>query len=307
MRRELLVLCLLATALALAGCPSQRPSTAQGVGAPGGATAAQGKAATTASDTDTVMLYVPCGMIIPVRAVMDAFEKQTPGVKVRGVFDNSDVIVNRLVERHEKADLVMTPGNTEMSRLKAAGMLTAEPRHVASFELVVMVPKASALSISGPADLRQCKTIVSADPEINSIGASGKEALSRLGLWDALQPKLVLTKHAIDSHTIVAAGKADAGIAYRNCPLDTAPEKLSKSKVRIAFSFPPSSYTRQPCLVAKLKTSTSPSADKFLEFISSPEGMRLLAASGLTDTPAAGGKKAPGGQSRASAKGEPGA
>ena len=202
------------------------------------------------------------------------------------MFDNSDIIVDRLLKRGEKADLVMSPGHTEMDRLVQAGALDGqEPRVLGTFELVAIVPAANKLSIKSPEDLKRCNTIASPMPDVNSIGASGKEALTKLGLWDELQPRMVLTKHAIESHTIVASGKADAGIAYRNCPLETAPEKLSKSKVRVGFAFPADSYVRQPCLIARLKASTSPAAGKFLDFISSPAGLKILSDHGLTGAP----------------------
>jgi molybdate transport system substrate-binding protein len=286
MSRTLGIIGMVALLAGLAGCTANKPA------------ATGGPATATSGAVQQVMIYVPCGMIIPVRTVMDAFEKKNPGIKVRGVFDNSDIIVDRVSKRHEKPDLVMSPGNVEMDQLKAAGFLNADGAKVlGNFELVVMVPAASTLVIKSPADLKQCQTIVSPDPSNNSIGASGKEALTKLGLWDTLKSKMVFTKHAIESHTIVAQGKADAGIAYRNCPLQTNPEKLNKSKVHIGFSFPADSYVRQPCLIARLKTSTSPAAGKFFAFINSPAGLKILADKGLTgpsaaDRAATGGKAA---------------
>lgn len=228
--------------------------------------------------------YVPCGMIIPMRAVMDAFKVQYPRVTVTGVFDNSGIIVDRLTKKNEKADVVVTPGNVELKKLEEGGIVApGTAKAVGDFELVIIVPASSKLEIKTPADLKKCKTIACPNNEVNSTGASGEEALKKLGLWDELKPKMVFTTHAIEAHTLVASGKADAGIAYKNCPLETNPEKLSKSKVRIAFSFPADIYTRQRCWVALTKAAKMPEAQQFLTFITSPDGLKLLEEKGMTN------------------------
>lgn len=257
----------------MAGC---RPAAQPGATAP--ATSPVGSAVPT-----ELKVYVPCGMIIPMRAAMDAFHAKHPDIKVTGVFDNAGIIVERLTKKGEQGDLVVTPGQVEMGLLKAANMLApGAPVALGDFELVVIVPVASTLNIKTPADLKRCKTIASASAETNSTGVSGKEALTKLGLWSDLQSKFIYTKHAIDAYTMVASGKADAAVAYRNCPLETNPEKLSKSKVRIAFSFPPSTYQKQPCLIGLLKDAKQQPAQAFIDFVGSEEGRKLLESKGMT-------------------------
>jgi len=229
-------------------------------------------------------LFVPCGMIIPLRAVMDKFEADHPGVKLNGVFDNAVVLGDRIMKKGEKADVFVSPGSTEIGRLEEAGLIDPSSKTaVADFELVVITQREWGAGLAKPKDLMACDTLSMPDPAINSTGASGREALMNLGLWEQLEPKMVLTKHAIESHTLVASGKSDAGIAYRNCPLETNPEKLSKSKVKVAFSFPENSYEKQQCLVAVLKDSRSPTVAKaFVQALGSPEGRQILADNGMT-------------------------
>jgi ABC-type glycerol-3-phosphate transport system substrate-binding protein len=94
---------------------------------------------------------------------------------------------------------------------------------------------------------------------------------------------MIPTQHAIESHTMVAGAKSDAGVSYRNCPLETNPEKLSKSKVEIAFGFDDKDYTKQQCLIAPLKQAPQPeAAAKFVEFFIGTEGVKLLSENGMT-------------------------
>jgi molybdate transport system substrate-binding protein len=266
---------LLVAFLAIAGC---KPAAQ----APNAATPpAPGAPAATANE---VRVFVPCGMIIPMRALGDAFMVKHPDIKVVGIFDNAGVIVKRISQKGEKGDLMVSPGRTEIGKLEAAGFIRPDTtKAIGDFELVCIVPANSTLDIKKPEDLKKAKTMGSPDPEINSVGTSGKEALTKLGLWDALKPKMVFTEHAIQAYTMVAGGKADAAICYRNCPLETNPEKLAKSKVRIAFSFPKDSYTKEQCLIGTLRDSPNPAAaQKYMDFITSPEGLKILADHGMT-------------------------
>jgi len=281
MQRLILPVMMLIVIAGLAGCP--RPQTAQAP-PPMPPPVPTSPAGAGAALTGEVIAYIPCGMIIPTRAVTDEFQKQHPGVKVVGKYDNAPIIVKRLTEKKEPADLVVTPGKTEMAMLEKKGLVTAAgEKTLGTFELVCLVPAASKLKIEKPADLKQCKTIAMPNPDMNSTGASGRDALTKLGLWETLKPKMLLPNHAVEALTMVASGKAQAAIAYRNCPLETNPEKLSKSKVRIAFSFPADSYEKQPLLATV--TTNAPNraaAEALLAFMDSAAGRKLLADNGMT-------------------------
>lgn len=264
---------LLMALLAIAGC---KPAAQ----APNAATTPTAAAPPVANQ---VRVFIPCGMIVPMRAVGDAFMKKNPDIKIVGIYDNAGVIVKRISQKGEKGDLMVSPGSTEIGKLQATGLIKPDTtRAIGDFELVCLVPANSTLDIKKPEDLKKTKTMGAPDPDINSVGTSGKEALTKLGLWDALKPKMVFTAHAVEAYTLVAGGKADAAICYRNCPLETNPEKLSKSKVRIAFSFPKDSYTKQQCLIGELKDSNNPAALKYMEYITSQEGLKILADNGMT-------------------------
>ena len=257
--------------LALAGCQHPKPAVVASAPPP-----------TTPTE---IRAFIPCGMIIPMRTAADAFMKEHPGLKISGIYDNAGVIVKRINQRGEQADLVVSPGSTELKALQDKGHIASEARPIGTFELVVITPKGSKLDLKTPADLKKCKTIGSANPDTNSTGTSGKEALTKLGLWDELQPKFLrpYPDHAIVVYNMVAGGKADAAIAYKNCPLETNPDKLSKAKVRVAFPFPADSYSKQQCLVALLTGSKhAAEAQQFVDYLTSPAGLKVLSDAGMS-------------------------
>lgn len=269
-----ILLVLLFPLLVLTGCRTTGPAPQSAPNTPTAPPQATGE----------LKIFVPCGMIVPMRAAADAFMKTHPELKVVGVYDNAGIIVKRIAEKGEQGDLMVSPGSTEIGQLEAKGFIRPDSKQaLGNFELVCIVPATSKLGISKPADLKKVKTMGAPDPEVNSVGTSGKEALTKLGLWDTLKPKMVFSEHAIEAYTLVASGKADAAICYRNCPLETNPKKLAKSKVRIAFSFPQDSYQKQQCLIGELKDARNPTAARaFVDFISSPDGLKILADNGMT-------------------------
>ena len=120
-----------------------------------------------------------------------------------------------------------------------------------------------------------------------------QQALKKAGLWDKLMPKgderIVFTEKAISSHEKVAAGRADVGIAFKNCPLETYPEKLKKGSVRIAFEFDHALYDRPLCYVAMLKEAPNPEGAKaFIAFLAQAETQKLMASYGMQAAPVAG-------------------
>lgn len=294
------VLCLavLAGLVLLAGC--SRQSTEPEPGVPGAPRAKVGPIAAPAGTgpaateelTGELSLFIPCGMLIPMKAALDEFAAAHPNLKLKPEYDNAMVLVKRVLERNEKTDVFVSPGSTEVEKLEARGITDpAAKKPVGSFDLVAVARHDYSVDIEAPEDLLKCKTISIPDPRDNSVGACAKEALTNLGLWESLEPKLFLTEQPIDSHHAVTGGKADVGIAYNACPLETNPEKMSESDVRICFAFPPDSYKRQHVwVVPTVEARNRAAAEAVVAFLASPEGLKILEDNHLTgaSTPAAG-------------------
>lgn len=239
-------------------------------------------------------LMLPCGMVLPVRAVIDAFEAQNPGVEVLTVLDNAVVLARRVIEKGEEADLFISPGERQFGMLEEKDLIIADSkRYFADLTLVVAVPASNPAGITKPEDLRKASTISCPDPELNSAGLYAKQALTKLGMWDELQPKMILTEHAIKSHQMVATGKSQAGFMYSRCPLETSDGKVAKAKLKLAFELPPDSYGPARAVVGVLRRSEHQElATKFADFMVSEAGLELLAEKGLKP-PAAGANDPP--------------
>jgi len=238
----------------------------------------QQKAPTT---ENTLTIYVPCGMELPLIAAQEAFEAANPGLQATVVLDNARILVRRVLEKGENPDLIVSPGLLEMEILQKHGAVGADDVHpFGRYELALFTSRANPAAIKTCQDLTrpEVKTIAIADPDQNSVGRYTREALQAMKLWEQLQPKLLLTDHPITAYKHVAREKAEASFAYRSCPLKTAPEKLAYSKVRILESVPADSYGPAYAVIAPLTASAHrETALKFVDFMLSEAGQKLLA------------------------------
>lgn len=244
-------------------------------------TAAPKAAANAAAEpANKVSVYVPCGMDLPFMGLKKAFESAHPGVKADILLDNGGIIVKRIIEKGETPDVAVSPGTLEMAQLVSANKVAPTDVHRFSrYELMLFVPRANPGHIEKIADMASpsVKSLAFPDPKVNSTGLYSEQVLKKLGFWEAVKAKSVFTEHPIVAYKYVARGKALASFAYRSCPLNTAPEKLAFSKVRILKKVPMDLY--DPAYGSIGILGAAPRRDlakEFIQLVFSPEGKKIL-------------------------------
>ena len=115
-----------------------------------------------------------------------------------------------------------------MDELATAGLIATETRcDLLSNLLVIVVPSDSKLVIASPEELViKSQKIAVADPRAVPAGIYTKEYLTRLGLWQKLEPKIVPTENVRAALAAVESGNVDAGFVYKT-------DANISSKVRI--------------------------------------------------------------------------
>jgi len=280
--RVLVGLLTILVVMAVLGCrpATKAPNPAMN---PGGGPPTQSK--TPSGPPVEVSIYAPCGLAIPLREAFAAFEASHPGTTTKPSFDNASIQTKK-IKKGDQPDLYVSPGGFEATQLEQAGLVDPNVRFViGEFQLVCIVPTGNPKGIKTPQDLTKATLISMPDPEVNSVGYFGRQALTKLGLWDQLAgvDKFMFKEHVIEAHSLVAQGKTDAGIAFKNCPLETNPEKLSKAKVEVAFEFPADSYEKPYCVIAGVKGGPHPQqAAELGRWLTTPEAQSVLAKNGLT-------------------------
>lgn len=96
------------------------------------------------------------------------------------------------------------------------GVTVADRREVIGNDVVVAVPQRFGAPLAGIADLAgpAVARVATADPTLVPLGRHARRGLERLGLWEAVAPKLLTAEDARVALLYVQRGEADCGILY---------------------------------------------------------------------------------------------
>ena len=107
------------------------------------------------------------------------------------------------------------------------------------------------------------------NPASVPVGRYTQEALTKAGLWEALQPKLILGESVRQVLDYVSRGEVDAGFVFAT---DAA---IAKGKVKTVATV----QGHQPIVYPVALVSASPKkelAQEFLNFLSTPESVEIF-------------------------------
>ena len=105
-------------------------------------------------------------------------------------------------------------------------------------------------------------------------GIYGREALEKLGVYKAVEPKLAQAENVRAALILVARGEAKLGIVY-------ATDAKAESKVKVVDTFPENSHTPITYPVAVTRDSKNPDAGALEAFLHAPESIKILKQQGF--------------------------
>jgi molybdate transport system substrate-binding protein len=159
-----------------------------------------------------------------------------------------------------------------MDRLAAQDLiLPGTRRDVLRNQVVLIVPRGAAAP-AGFAALTapSVKLLALGDPSSVPAGIYGRAVLQSLGLWDAVQNKLVLAKDVRQVLSYVETGNAEAGIVY-------ATDAAISRQVKVAAVAPPDSHPPVIYPAAVLRRSAQPAAARaFLDYLESAAARKVF-------------------------------
>jgi molybdate transport system substrate-binding protein len=106
-------------------------------------------------------------------------------------------------------------------------------------------------------------------------GIYAKEALQKLGVWDAAEPKLAQAANVRGALNLVARGEAELGIVYGT-------DAKAEPKVKVVDVFPEASHSPIIYAAAAIAGTKDPAASAFLAFLNSPPAVKILKDQGFT-------------------------
>ena len=186
----------------------------------------------------------------------------------------------RQIDAGAPADLFISADEPWMDDVAAKGMIRPQTR--VSFlanRLVLIAPagKPVRLRIAPGFALAAAlgeSRLAMADPDAVPAGKYGKAALTKLGVWDAIEPKVARAENVRAALALVERGEAPLGIVYET-------DAKASAKVVIVGVFPAASYPPITYPVAVLSASTSPDAEGFRRFLVSRRGKAIFVRYGF--------------------------
>ncbi len=207
------------------------------------------------------------------------FEEQNPGIIVEGTYDSSGKLQTQIEEGID-VDIFFSAASKQMDALDEKGMVNSDSRiDLLKNKIVLIVPSDSSAGLSKFEDIAKVDKIAIGDPDSVPAGQYAKEALTALGLWEAVSKKASLGTNVTEVLTWVSEGSADAGIVYAT-DAATNPNELT------VIGEAPSGSLKSEVIypIAVLKNSTKQeAAKKFVDFLSSKEAIAVFEKYGFTD------------------------
>jgi molybdate transport system substrate-binding protein len=200
--------------------------------------------------------------------------------KLRLSFGSSSTLA-RQIEQGAPANLYASADLKWMEFLAEKQLIVAETRRdLLSNDLVLVVPadRPKHVVIGPGLDIRGLLgangRIATGDPKHVPVGIYAEQALRKLGLWDAVEPRLARTDDVRQALLLVERGEAPAGIVY-------ATDAAASTSVMIAGTFPANSHDPVTYPFAVVKAGDTPDARALMTYLSGPQTREIFAKRGF--------------------------
>ena len=188
----------------------------------------------------------------------------------------------RQVEAGAPANIFASADEQWMNYLAQRDKIVADTRrNLLRNELVLVAPTPTAkpVTIAPGFDLMALLgadgRIATGDPAHVPVGLYAKQALTKLGLWDKVQPRVAATDDVRAALMLVARGEAPLGIVY-------ATDAAVSPNVTIVGTFPADTHDPVVYPFAIVNGGDTPEARALLAFIAGPQARAVFQKAGFT-------------------------
>jgi molybdate transport system substrate-binding protein len=198
---------------------------------------------------------------------------------VKMSFDASSTLA-RQIEEGARADVFFSADTDWMDYLQKRNLIQAATRrNLLGNALVLIAPAQSQIQLRIAPHFALAAALgdghlATGDPDSVPVGRYARAALTTLGIWDEVAPKIVRAQNVRDALMYVARGEAPLGIVYSS-------DALVDKAVRVVDTFP--ADTHQPIVYPIALTQSAQSgAAAFLGYLESPQGQKIFVRYGFT-------------------------
>lgn len=234
------------------------------------------------ASVDTVIVFAAASLKTALDAIGARWTAAT-GNKVTISYAASGALARQL-ENGAPADVFASADETWMDYAASKSLIQpASRRALLGNRLVLIAPAdapSSSLAIAKGFDLAAALgdgKLAMGVPGTVPAGTYAKAALTSLGVWDAVAPKVAGAESVRLALAYVARGEARLGIVYET-------DAMSEPKVKIIGAFPADSH-RPIVYPVALTAGARPAAAAFLAYLASPEAAAIFTHDGFTVLP----------------------
>lgn len=209
-----------------------------------------------------------------------AFEAET-GMKVEVSLGSTGNFATQ-IRQGAPFEMFMAADEKFIKELAAEGFARDEGTLYAEGRIVIMVPKGSKLTADAALDnlaamieAGQLTKFAIANPEHAPYGKRAEEALRHRGLWEAIQPYLILGENVSQTAQFALSGNAEGGIIALS--LASAPEVSAQGTYALIDH-----DWHEPLLQRMaLMKNAGPVAEAFYAYIQSPKAREIMVKYGF--------------------------
>lgn len=215
------------------------------------------------SQTVTLNISAAASVTDALKDVNKMFQNANPDVKIQANFASSGTLQTQ-IQQGAVTDVFISAASKQMDILENKDLILEDTRRdLLNNRVVVIVPNESDPDINDFSDLtnNQIERIAMGDPEFVPAGTYGKNALDLLGIYEQVQPKLILGSDVRQVLSYVENGSVDAGILYST-------DAAISNRVKIAADAPDQINSQIVYPLAIIKTSQHiTEAQAYIDFL----------------------------------------
>ncbi|MBR9765865.1 MAG: molybdate ABC transporter substrate-binding protein [Rhodobacteraceae bacterium] len=232
-----------------------------------------------AADAEEVTLFAAASLKTALEQIEPAFEAAT-GADLRVSLAGSSALA-RQIQQGAPADVFISANPGWMDALEGEGLLAADTRRdLLGNSIVLVAPQGQGAEVDVSASL-DLPALLGEGPLAMALvdavpaGIYGKQALTSLGLWEAVAPDVAQADNVRAALALVALGEAPLGIVYGT-------DAAAEPRVEVIATFPEDSHDPIRYPVATLAESENPLGADLIDFLRGDEARAVFEAQGFT-------------------------
>lgn len=232
-----------------------------------------------ATETGQVTIFAAASTTNAINDIAALFKKQG-GIDVVSSFASSSTLAKQ-IEQGAPASIFISADEDWMNYLAKKNLISPASRCDLVGNSLVLIAPASGKIVKIDDVKSQimaalgAERLATGDPDHVPAGKYAKAAMTKLGIWQDVEPRLARAGDVRGALALVERGEVPLGIVYST---DAAVGK----NVKIVGAFPPDSYPPVVYPAALIKANVSPDADKFFQFLKGAEAKAIFEKYGFS-------------------------